>query len=103
MRRTTMTPLFAALGALLLLFVTVPIVAMVTQETPASLWRVLSDAEVRSALWVSVSAAGLATAIAVLLGVPLGYVLARRDFPGKALVQGLVDICMHGVLKPTEG
>ena len=111
MRRTLMTPAFAALGAVILLFVTVPIVAMVAKETPTSLWQAMREPEVRSALWVSISAAAVATAIAVALGVPLGYVLARRDFAGKAVVQGLVDmpvvvphtvagIALLGVLSP---
>ncbi|MCD6415582.1 MAG: ABC transporter permease, partial [Planctomycetes bacterium] len=43
-------------------------------------------------LLISVCAAGTATAIALALGVPAGYVLARRDFPGKAVIQGLVDL-----------
>lgn len=111
MRRTLLTPLFAALGAIMLLFITVPILAMVGKETPASLWEALQEAQVRSALWVSVSAAAVATAVALAFGVPLGYLLARRDFPGKVAVQGLVDmpivvphtvagIALLGVLSP---
>lgn len=92
MRRSSLSPVFAVLGALLLLFVTVPIINMVATETPGSLWEALRAPDVRSALWVSVSAAAVATLIAVLLGVPLGYALARRDFPGKALIQGAVDM-----------
>jgi molybdate/tungstate transport system permease protein len=92
MRRTLLTPVFTAFGAVLLLFVSVPIVVMVTRQTPASLWRALQEADVRSALWVSVSGAAAATAIALALGVPLGYILARREFPGKSVVQGLVDM-----------
>ncbi len=92
MRRTLMTPLMAALGALLLLFVALPMVTMVAKESPSSLWAALQDPEVRSALWLSISAAAVATAVALVLGVPLGYVLARREFPGRSLVQGLVDV-----------
>ncbi|MHC4480283.1 MAG: ABC transporter permease subunit [Planctomycetota bacterium] len=111
MQKSILTPLFAALGALLLLFLALPIVAMVGRESPASLYEALGEPEVRSALWVSISAAAVATALAVALGVPLGYALARREFHGKALVQGLVDmpvvvphtvagIALLGVLSP---
>ncbi len=111
MRKTLLTPLFAAGGALLLLFFALPLVTMVAKETPGTLWEALGEGEVRSALWVSVSAAAAATGIALLFGVPLGYVLARRRFPGRALVQGLVDmpivvphtvagIALLGVLAP---
>jgi molybdate/tungstate transport system permease protein len=92
MRKTMLTPLFAALGALLLLSLALPIVAMVAGETPRTLYEALCEPEVRSALWVSVSGAAAATGIALLFGVPLGYVLARRGFWGKSFVQGLVDM-----------
>ena len=92
MRKTMLTPLFACLGALLVLCLALPIVVMVGQETPGTLWQTLGEPEVRSALWLSVSGAAVATAIALVLGVPLGYLLARRTFAGKAVVQGLVDM-----------
>jgi molybdate/tungstate transport system permease protein len=34
----------------------------------------------------------LATTIGFVLGVPLAYFLARVDFPGKRLVEGLIDV-----------
>lgn len=92
MRTRILTSLFAALGAVLMLFLIVPLVAMGASETPASLWGALMEKDVQSALMVSVGGAGFATAIAVFFGVPLGYLMARRRFPGKSVVQGLVDM-----------
>ncbi len=37
---------------------------------------------------------GAATALAVLLGVPAGYALARRRFPGRTLILGFVNTGM---------
>ena len=37
-------------------------------------------------------ASGGATIIAVVFGVPLAYLLARSDFPGKHMVEGIIDI-----------
>lgn len=37
---------------------------------------------------------GAATALAVILGVPLGYALARRRFPGRTLVLGFINTGM---------
>ncbi|NLX15868.1 MAG: ABC transporter permease, partial [Ramlibacter sp.] len=45
-----------------------------------------------SALWLTLAAAGLATLLALLTGVPLAYLLARREFRGKRLVEGLIDL-----------
>lgn len=91
-RTHILTPVFAVLGALLVLFLTVPVVGMVARESPATLGAALTDAEVRAALWVSVGGAAIATALALCFGVPLAYLLARHSFPGKAVVQGLVDM-----------
>ena len=92
LRARMLTALFAVLGAMLLMFLALPIVAMAGGESASSLYGAISEAEVRSALWVSVSAAAISTAIALLLGVPLAYLLARRSFPGRAAVQALVDM-----------
>ena len=37
---------------------------------------------------------GAATALAILAGVPLGYVIARRNFPGRTLVLGFINTGM---------
>jgi molybdate transport system permease protein len=50
-------------------------------------------------LWLSLRVATLATMIAVLVGVPLAWALARSRFPGKSVVSALVLIPM--VLPPT--
>ena len=92
LRARFLTGLFAVLGALLLMFLALPIVAMAARESPATLWEAMGQSEVRSALWVSVSAAAISTAIALLLGVPLAYLLVRRSFPGRNVVQALVDM-----------
>jgi molybdate transport system permease protein len=51
------------------------------------------------ALSLSMRIATVATILAALVGVPLAYSLARRTFPGKSLVEGL--ILMPMVLPPT--
>ncbi len=43
-----------------------------------------------SALTVSLQVAGLALALTLVPGVFLGWLLARRRFPGKSLIEGLV-------------
>ena len=51
------------------------------------------------ALWLSVRIASVATLAAGSVAVPLAYLLARRKFTGKSLVEGLV--LMPIVLPPT--
>ncbi len=55
--------------------------------------------ELVSALGLSLRVAGLATALNALFGIPLAYLLARKAFPGRALVDLLVTLPL--VLPPT--
>jgi molybdate transport system permease protein len=49
-------------------------------------------------LWLSLKVAGLATLLVALLGIPLAYVLATRDFPGKPVAE--VAVMLPLVLPP---
>ncbi len=94
-RRRRADPLvvaFASAGALLLLFVLLPLLSMLLGTRPSALWQSLADAEVRAALGLTFYAAAWATVLALCTGVPLAYLLARYDFVGKAWVEGLVNL-----------
>jgi molybdate transport system permease protein len=55
--------------------------------------------EAASALWLSVKVATAATLLNALLGIPLAYILARRRFWGRGLVDLLVTLPL--ILPPT--
>lgn len=51
------------------------------------------NARILTALWLSLLSAFATTALAIVFGVPLAYFFARKEFPGKALVETLaVDV-----------
>ncbi|ABZ82953.1 abc transporter, substrate-binding protein [Heliomicrobium modesticaldum Ice1] len=52
------------------------------------------DPEVWAVTWLTLRVSGLATLISVLIGVPLGVLLAQSRFPGKAVVVSLVNTGM---------
>jgi len=87
-----MRTLFVILGSLLVLFVVWPLLRTVTATSPAILWRTLLDEEVRNSILLTFYASLVATVIAFICGVPLAYILARADFPGKRLVEGIIDV-----------
>src|SRR5438270_8067181 len=78
------------LGGLLLLYLVTPLVYFVVTLPWRDVPGQLADAQALSALVTSVLSATLAIAITTLLGVPLAYLLARRDFPGRGLLTLLV-------------
>ncbi len=80
------------LGFILLIFVAAPLVALVTGTGLHELISTMRAADVRQALFTSIEAALLATLLAALFGVPLAYLLARRNFAGKRLIEGLIDL-----------
>lgn len=52
------------------------------------------DAEVWAITWLSLRVSGLATIISLVVGMPLGILLAMSRFPGRALVVALVNTGM---------
>jgi molybdate/tungstate transport system permease protein len=83
---------FSLAGGLLVFFIILPILNLLLTTEPARVVSTALDPEVQSALFITLSTAFIATLISLLLGVPLAYVLAREQFAGKALVEGVVDM-----------
>jgi molybdate transport system permease protein len=89
------------LGSLGLLVFVVPLVGLLARTPWSRLPELLSGDVVTDALRLSVVTSLAATSIAALLGVPLAWLLARVDFPGRAVVRGLVTLPL--VLPPVVG
>jgi molybdate/tungstate transport system permease protein len=89
-RRLTVT--FLLIGMVILLFILIPLGKMIFSSNPSVLWNTLLDKEVRDSIWLSIYTALIATAFGILFGVPLAYFLARHSFPGKHLVEALIDV-----------
>ncbi|MFB6501297.1 MULTISPECIES: ABC transporter permease [unclassified Streptomyces] len=96
------TPVALALPALLAVaFLLVPLIGVLARTPWADLGAHLTDPDVTRALRLSLLVSFWALGLSLLLGVPLAWLLARVDFPGKALVRSLVLLPM--VLPPTVG
>jgi ABC-type sulfate transport system permease component len=95
-RRWRTGPVWLALqialsGSLLLLFV-VPVVALFASAPLHDLLSAGQSSAVRAALWLTFFSSGLAVLAAVVFGIPTGYLLARRSFPGRSVVESLVAL-----------
>jgi molybdate transport system permease protein len=88
----------AALGAA---FFVLPLAGLVARAPWGDASRELIAPETLDALRLSLIASLSATGIAVLLGVPLAWVYARVEFPGRGLVRALTTLPM--VLPPVVG
>ncbi len=76
----------------LVLLVSLPLGKMLIQPKFADLISTLHDREVIAALGRSMFTALCATLGAVIFGTPLAYILARKNFPGKKIIEGFVDL-----------
>ena len=87
-----MNLLFMFLGTLLVLFVALPLLRTVTASSPSTLWQTLLDVEVRNAISLTFLCSALSTLLALILGLPLAYLLAHTEFRGKGLIDAIIDI-----------
>jgi molybdate/tungstate transport system permease protein len=90
--RNSLTFTFALLGLVLFLFIVVPLLKMVFASDPGILRDTFFDSTVLNSIWLTIYAALIASACGFIFGVPLAYFLARHDFPGKRIVEGLIDV-----------
>jgi molybdate/tungstate transport system permease protein len=84
--------IFFGTGILLIILLTLPLINMIVTSDPEILRRTLADREVFNSILLTLRTALWATLAGLFLGVPLAYLLARQDFPGKSILQGLVDL-----------
>ena len=78
--------------ALYLLFILAMIAATATYSTPAHWLRALGSREIRYSVVLSLATCTATALLALLLAVPVGYLLARGRFAGKAILDAALDI-----------
>ena len=88
-------------AALALAFLVVPLGALLQRAPWSSLGHLVRQPVVAEALRLSVVSASAATALSLVGGVPLAWMLARTDFPGRSVVRAVVILPM--VLPPVVG
>jgi molybdate/tungstate transport system permease protein len=80
------------LSASLLLLFLLPLYALFTYAPPSAIWAAARDPAVRAAVSLTLLASGIAVVAAVVFAIPLGYLLARRRFPGRSVVESVVAL-----------
>ena len=93
--------LLLPLAAVAVLFVAVPLAALLQRAPWSDLGDLLTEPVVTEAMRLSIVSALAATALSLLFGVPLAWVLARAEFPGRSALRAVVTLPM--VLPPVVG
>lgn len=89
------------LGSAGLAVFVIPLIGLLWRTPWAKVPQLLSNRVVTDALGLSLVSSITASAVAFVVGVPLAWLLARVEFPGRRLVRGLVLLPL--VLPPVVG
>jgi molybdate transport system permease protein len=90
-----------ALAGIAVVFFALPLVGLLWRAPWSSAWHYLTDDDALTALRLSMVCSLWATALSIVFGVPLAWLLARVEFPGRGVVRALCTLSM--VLPPVVG
>lgn len=83
---------FAFLGGVILLLVVAPLLGMMLHTTPQELWLTAKDQAVSKSMALTLCVSMVGTIFFSSFAIPFAYFLARRDFPLKRVVVGIVNL-----------
>lgn len=94
MRRDYMNVFFALMGSFLIIYILLPLLFIIGKQLLEweMLLKALRDDLVIESLKNSFLTSTATMMISLIFGIPLGYVLARNEFRGKSIIQGIIDV-----------
>jgi molybdate/tungstate transport system permease protein len=78
------------MSGLVLLFLVAPLLGLFFSTSLPDLFQAAADVQVQQSIGLTLGISALTTLIAAVFALPLAYLMARKDFRGKALLQGLM-------------
>jgi molybdate transport system permease protein len=79
--------------ALLVLFIIIPLAALIWRAmADPAFWPSMTKPVVLEALGVTLITTAATLLVSIAMGTPLAYLLARRQFPGKWLIETITDL-----------
>jgi molybdate transport system permease protein len=90
-----------ALATVGVVFLVLPVVGLLVRAPWRSTWQLLRRNDVTTALRLSLEAATISTVVAMVLGVPIAWLLARTEFRARSLLRALCTVPL--VLPPVAG
>lgn len=91
-----MNRLFGSIAILLsialLVFLSFPIIKILVGTPYESLVKAFGDKAITDSVFLSIKMSFFSTVIVITCGSPFAYFLARHSFPGKSLIESLIDV-----------
>ena len=92
MKRIKLRTLTIMLTLLLAAFILAIVVSIVTYTSPKALIDCIASEEIRFAVRLSLLTSFISTVMAIIIGIPIAYSLARYNIAFKSLINALVDL-----------
>lgn len=80
------------LSSVILLFIIAPLAGMFLDTGAREIFETASDKEVQQSIWLTLWVSFAATFFFAIGAIPLAWLMARKNFPGKSIIQGIIDI-----------
>ncbi len=100
-RRVGLPAPVLVLAVMAVVFFALPLIGLLWRAPWSNAWHYLTDDDALTALRLSLICSLWATGLSILFGVPLAWLLARVEFPGRGAVRALCTLSM--VLPPVVG
>ncbi len=76
----------------MLLFILAPLVGIFLRTTPGEFFETVQDKDITASILLTLSISMFTTLVFAVGAVPLAFLLARKNFRGRSLVQSLIDL-----------
>jgi molybdate/tungstate transport system permease protein len=84
--------IFLMLSSLVLLFILAPLAGLFIHTGAKEFFETTADKEVQQSIWLTIWVSFAGTILFAIGAVPLAWLLARKSFPLKNVVQGIIDL-----------
>jgi len=92
MFRSGLSLVFSFLGGLVLLFLLAPLIKIFLDTSNSQLFEAMDDPDVRASIGLTLRISLFATLVLAMGAIPLAWILARQRFPGKNILESLIDL-----------
>ena len=80
------------LSSLVLLFILAPLAGLFLHTSAPEFFETAADREVQQSIWLTLWVSFAASLFSAIGAVPLAWLMARKNFPMKKIVQGIIDL-----------
>jgi len=91
-RKSIFTWIVMILSAVILLFIIAPLAGMFIHTGGAQFLETVKDKEVQESVWLTLWVSFAATFVFAIAAIPFAWLLARKNFPAKNFIQGIIDL-----------